>query len=342
MDLDKLFNPSSSKCQGCSILSQPLSRHSIMDYEDAPQCDILFVSDSLKLFEGDFVAFRANEWNLIMREVRKVGQNTKLIGFTAAVKCPHIKKEDMSAKNRKICRQHLEDTITQYKPKLVFACGSLATMMIYGKNVDDKKARGKAVDFEMAGHKFRLVSIFHPYQVIAEPKNAYLFSLDIENNINAEIYGIKKESGFNFTPIFSLDDLNKISKEFIDTDDPIAVDIETTGLNFLDESIQTISMSVLSPDGKQTTISIPLDHKENTQGLMFKAKVCEFIAAVMRNKRNRKILQNANFDLKFLKKYGIEEVYNVFDTKIMQHTYNEDVPKSLKDLVNYYFPNESI
>jgi len=108
----------------------------------------------------------------------------------------------------------------------------------------------------------------------------------------------------------------------------------------LDESIQTISMSVLSPDGKQTTISIPIDHKENTQGLHFKAKVCEFIVSVMKNKRNRKILQNANFDLKFLKKYGIEEVYNVFDTKIMQHCYREEIPKSLKDLVAYYFPNE--
>ena len=341
MDIDNLFKQDLSKCQGCSILGQPLSRHAIMDYEDQKEREVLFVSDSLKLCEGDYIPFRMNEWNLITREVRKLAYN-KMVGFTAAVKCPHIKKEDMSAKNRKICRTHLESTILQYKPKLVFACGSLATMMIYGKNVDDKKARGKAVDFEMAGHKFRLVSIFHPYQVIAEPKNAYLFSLDIENNINAEILGIKKESGFSFTPIFSLDDLAKVSSRFLDTEDPIAVDIETTGLNFLDESIQTISMSVLSPDGDQLTIVIPIDHKENTQGLYFKAKVCSFIANVMRNKRNRKILQNANFDLKFLKKYGIEEDYNEWDTKIMQHTYNEDVPKALRDLVSYYFPNESI
>ena len=68
----------------------------------------------------------------------------------------------------------------------------------------------------------------------------------------------------------------------------------------------------------------------------------EFLCQVMGNKNNRKILQNANFDLKFLKLYGVEEVYNVWDTKLMQHCFNEDIPKSLRDLLMYYFPNETI
>jgi ribonuclease D len=51
-------------------------------------------------------------------------------------------------------------------------------------------------------------------------------------------------------------------------------------------------------------------------------------------------LQNAGFDLKFLKRYGVDEVYNVYDTKLLQHLYKEDVPKSLADLVYYYFPEE--
>jgi len=31
---------------------------------------------------------------------------------------------------------------------------------------------------------------------------------------------------------------------------------------------------------------------------------------------------------------------NVWDTKVMQHLVNENVPKSLNDLVNMYFPEE--
>jgi hypothetical protein len=30
----------------------------------------------------------------------------------------------------------------------------------------------------------------------------------------------------------------------------------------------------------------------------------------------------------------------VYDTKLLQHLYKEDVPKSLADLVYYYFPEE--
>ena len=60
----------------------------------------------------------------------------------------------------------------------------------------------------------------------------------------------------------------------------------------------------------------------------------------MKRKDIRKILQNATFDLKFLKRYGVEEVHDVYDTRLLQHLYKEDVPKSISDLVYYYFPEE--
>lgn len=340
IDLFKRFI--SPKCNGCSILAKDdIGVKSIMDYEELGQADILFVSDSLKPFEGSFVPFRTQEWILLRNRVRSAGYDGDSIAFSASVKCPNIKDDNFSAKDSKICRQHLEDTVLKVKPKLVFACGKLATRMFYGKNTDEKKARGKAKEMEMLGHKFQLVSIIHPYQVIAEPKNAYLFELDITNNIESIILGIQRDSGFKFTPILTLDDLNKVAQRFIDTDYDISVDIETTGLSFIDEKIQTISFSVIDNYG-QLTIAIPIDHKENQQGYGFKSKVFDFIAKVLSNKRNRKVFQNATFDLKFLKIYGIEIVENVWDTKIMQHLQNEDLPKSLKDLLTYYFPNEVI
>lgn len=341
MDLNKLFDGVNPKCNGCSVLAMPLSKHSIMDYEFEPQKDLLFVSDSLKLLEGDYVPFRVNEWNLIMREVKKSGYTEK-VGFTASIKCPHLKKDDVSSKDRKICRSHLEDSITQFKPKLVFACGDMATNMFYGKNTKMTGVRGRLLEHEMAGHKFKLVTLFHPYQVIAEPKNAYLFSLDIVNNIREELLGIKNKTKFRFIPIFTLDELNEHASDFIDTDNPVSADIETTGLNFLEDRITTMAFSVLDPNTMEPlkTIAFPVDHKENTQGLLFKARVCEFAGKVMANKRNRKIGQNFKFDMKFMRKYGITEFHNIWDSKLCQHMYNEDVPKSLSNLVSYYFPNE--
>ena len=58
---------------------------------------------------------------------------------------------------------------------------------------------------------------------------------------------------------------------------------------------------------------------------------------IFSNPRNKKILQNAKFDLKFLYGQGIKFV-NVWDTKLMSHFIREDAPKSLMDLVKQYFP----
>ena len=88
------------------------------------------------------------------------------------------------------------------------------------------------------------------------------------------------------------------------------------------------------------TLVLPIDHKDAKLGYKIKGEFMRFICKAMANKKNRKVLQNAGFDLKFLKRYGVEDVYNVFDTKLLQHLYKEDVPKSLADLVYYYFPEE--
>jgi uracil-DNA glycosylase family 4 len=350
IDVNELFNPKNPLCNGCSILTQQKSKHCILDYDGRKTpIDILFVSDTFKMYEGDFVPFRANEYNLIMKIVRNTEYFGKMPSFTAAVKCPNVAKKEMTGANRKICRQHLESTIDYYKPKLVFACGDLATNMFYGKDTKLGTIRGVAKDYEMRGHKFKLVSIFHPWQAIVEPKNQYLFEIDIQQNIDKEICGITKKSGFEFFPIMSLEELKPHEADFIDTEDPVAIDIETTGLNFLDDTIHTISLSVLDPVQFQLgilipkkTIAFPIDHFEAKLGLHLKAKFMEFVVKVMKNKRNIKAGVNIVFDLKFLKKYGVDEVYNIWDCRLMQHVTNEDVPKRLLDLVKYYYPNETV
>lgn len=336
------------KCGECPALKMGLHKNSIMDYEGLKQNDVLFVSDSLKLLEGDYVPFRVNEYIMIMREIRDTSWYENRPAFAASIKCPGIKDKDLEANPTilKICRQHLIDTILQIKPKLVFACGKMATTVFHGKKVKEATARGKAIDFEMGGHKFKLVPVFHPYQVIAEPRNQYLFKLDISNNIDCHVQGIRRKSGFTYHRIFSIDELNQ-HLDFTTTEDPVSNDLESTGLNFLEDTIHTTAFSILDPDllkkgiiSPKKTIAIPLDHFEAKLGIHFKAKICEFVAKVFKNKRNRKILQRANFDLKFWMRYGVTEFNNIWDTKIMQHLYKEDVPKSLGDLVAYYYPNE--
>ena len=60
---------------------------------------------------------------------------------------------------------------------------------------------------------------------------------------------------------------------------------------------------------------------------------------ILENPKSRKVFHNAKFDLKFLINYGIYPK-NVWDTKIMHHLLDENLPKSLMDLVKLYFPTE--
>lgn len=342
MDLNKLFNPPNPKCAGCSLLSKPMQCHTILDYEFREPVDILFISDYPKMYQGDFVAFRPGEYKLIKSELQAAGITNEKIGFTFSVKCPIQKSDEINKKDMPICRYHLEDTIKQYNPKLIFACGKLATDMLFGKSIDVGKRRGKLVDIEIDGKIYKASSIFHPWQVIAEPKNSYLFNLDIRECLEDVILGRVKKTDFVFIPIHSISDLAEHSKEFLDTENPISIDIETTGLNFLEDTVHTIALSLLSPDMKTVlrTISMPLDHKDAKYGLAYKVAVCDTLSKIVSNPKNRKILQNCKFDIKFMMNYGISIPKNIWDTKLMQHIYSEEIPRSLSDLVKYHFPGE--
>ena len=337
------FQGVNAKCEGCPALMKPLPRHTILDYEFEDPCDILFISDSPKLMEGSYEAFRFHETKLILRETQSFPEEWK-VGFTTAVKCPSITLDTLSAGIRKACKAHLHDSIDHYQPKLVFACGSVATNMLYGRSKESSKIRGKTdVMTTDNGHEFKVVPIIHPFQVVAEPRNAYLFSKDIQVAIKNELLGMSSEAHTPYTLALSIEDLGKCKDEFIATTMDVAVDLETTGLDFLNDTIHTVSLTLIDRETGDLgrTLVLPIDHREAKLGYKIKGEFMKFICDVLANKKNRKVLQNANFDLKFLKRYGVEDIQNVFDTKILQHFLNENIPKSLADLAKYYFPHET-
>jgi DNA polymerase-1 len=338
MDLRELYNTVNPLCEGCSILNKPKPQHCIADYEtdETAKADILFLSDCFKTVFGEYLPFRHNEFNLLVDVIDKL-EIKHSVCFSAAVKCPNVKEDDMLTEDRNICRNHLYKTIDKVQPKIVFACGNLAFKMITKKSgVHDK--RGKGFELETpAGTKTTVVPIFHPYQAIIEPKNRFLFDLDIANAIDSFITKKSESLSLKWELISDPDQLAETKLETITTD--IAVDIETTGLNFLTDKINTIAISWRTPTVYRCVV-IPVDHKECTLTEQQKIKAFGFIDRVLRNPKNKKILHNSKFDLKFLHRYGITNVVNVWDTKLMQHLVNENLPKSLKDVVGYYYPHE--
>ena len=208
-------------------------------------------------------------------------------------------------------------------------------MLIKKSGITNK--RGKSYDYTTDdGHTCVVVPIFHPYSVVKEPRHRTLFETDLRNAYEKYVLGKTHEGDLKYQVLTTEKELEVLGEVLAGTDETLAVDIETTGLNFLTDSIQTIAIS-----SKDSNWVIPCDHKDSPfkKGEPHYAKVWVILRKILENPRNKKVFHNAKFDLKFLINHGIY-TKNVWDTKIMHHLLDENLPKSLMDLVKLYFPTE--
>ena len=300
-----------------------------MDHDDLERADVLFLSDSFRFRLGKHQAFSDKERELLVECYPHSAV------FSASVKCPSIKEADMSPANMKICRQHLDATVDKVKPKLIFTCGNLAMKMLIKKSgITDK--RGKSFSYTTeSGHFCIVVPIFHPYSVIKEPRHKHLFEIDIKNAYEKYVMETHTEKVFHYTILNNIQQVAEVCQKLASTKEPVACDIETTGLNFLTDSIMSIAFA--TSEGNWV---IPCFHKDSPlSDKEIKEALSVHVKNVLENPDNVKVFHNAKFDLKFLMKYGIESV-GIRDTKIMHHLVDENLPKSLMDLVKLYFSDE--
>jgi DNA polymerase I-like protein with 3'-5' exonuclease and polymerase domains len=120
-----------------------------------------------------------------------------------------------------------------------------------------------------------------------------------------------------------IDDPNKFIQELINNKSitAIAIDTETSGFNYFEDTLHNISLSY---DGI-TGYFLPFDKID-------KALLNSFFS----NIAITWIYQNAQFDLKFLRAKGISEAKCTFDTMLAAHVLNENSPNSLKALAWIY------
>ena len=317
-------------CTGCTILEKEKPCYSVTDYDSLGSNEVLFLSDSFSYRNGNTTPFSKKEMELFT----EVFPNPAT--FSASVKCPSVKEVDMSPDNMKLCRKHLDRTIEKVKPTLVFVCGNLAMKMLIKKSGITSK-RGKSFEYVSENdHTCTVVPIFHPYSVIKEPRHRVLFDTDIRNAYDKYVLGKINTSDFEYKVLTEIEEVRKLAESLGDTDETLAMDIETTGLNFLTDIIQTIAIS-----SRETNWVIPVDHKDSPfrKGEPHNDLMMESLHRILENPRNKKVFHNAKFDLKFLMNYGIH-TKNVWDTKIMHHFLDENLPKGLMDLVKLYFPTE--
>jgi len=316
-------------CKGCSQLKCRKPAYAITDYTDLSEAEILILSDSMTARMGRYVPFTKDAMDLIEQVLISSGARCR-VEISAAVKCPTVKDSDMKTADRHACEQHLRETINKVKPKLVITCGNLAMKMVIRKSGITNK-RGTAFNMKTEeGHEYTAVPTWHPYSVLSEPKLQEQFVQDIQLAIDKVILG-KKAKTIPVELIMCEDDFDHL-EWLVYTDEDIAVDTETTGLNFLQDKLNTIAFSV-----RDKNYAVPLFHKDAPWD--DHDQVLKLVKSILENPKNRKVFHNAKSDLKFLHNVGIYPT-NVYDTKLMAHLFDEEHPKSLKELVKRFFADE--
>ena len=306
-----------------------------MDYEHQPQVDLLFLVDCFKWSGYEMVPFTKEEQDIFDRFVPSITKDIQF-SISAAIKCPSVYKVDMGAKNKKICRQHLDATMDHFKPKLVILLGNMPLDMLCKVSGINNK-RGRTYELETPnGHKFVAVPTLHPFVLVKDIGQLSLFQQDIKFAINKYIKNEDTKLVLDYKIITTINDLNKYIFLFT-TDKDLAIDVETTGLDFKEDKLMSISYAWEEGDDTKQIV-IPYIHFESPFNDVDRLLIKDYINAVGANPLSRKILQNAKFDMKILMNIGVEPFVNVWDTQVMAHLENENLPKGLADLVKRFFP----
>lgn len=320
-------------CKGCTVSKMPKADHGIVDYESVQPVDILFLTDSFVVRQGRFHALRADSQRVVDRFMQGLTQEVTY-AFSPSIKCPSTKDGDLKPADKKLCREHLAETVRAYAPKLIICLGNTPMVMLVKKSGITNK-RGVIFKYELDGTEYPVAPTLHPFQVTKEPSNRALFEQDVFNAIDRYVYGNVADFNFSYEYLDTEAKVEEMWETLKDTKEDVACDIETEGLDFRNHKMLTIAFST-----DDNNWVLPCFHKDSPYNDETMERILRtYIKDVLENQNNRKIFQNAKFDLKFLLKFDIDP-YEVWDTKLMAHLWNENIPKGLMDLVKIWWPTE--
>lgn len=294
------------------------------------KCDKCALSKKSKCFSGIgnknsevlIILLNANDINTTLKAKTVIDRlliqnkiNPKNTYFTFALKSNYKFDKEINSTFLKICTNtHLLEEIKEINPKAILIFGIKGAYLFGSKYVN-----GTLYYDDNFKTYIALTHNIYDYVnlVGGSLKNQYLS--DYNNIINQVSKIIRNEISIKvIKPKVNIIETKEELKNLDNVlNDEIAIDLETSGLNFLTDEILAIGVS----------------DKDNTFGIIFDEDFISDINEIL-SKRNL-IFHNGKFDLKFLKKAGIDVIDNlVFDTQLAYYTltsgYNE--PTNLEAL----------
>jgi len=301
-------------------------------YDQIEPCDVLFLTGPVVRatnFSSKTLNIGSRAHQLLKSVCDFVGvKNWKVY---ATYSTPDINEGDIETEEKNAIRENLLASIEKNPPKLIIPLSNLALVLTAKKSGIFGK-RGKMFPFVGNGD-IPVCPTFNIYEAADEPSLRALLTQDIDNAYHRYVQGDNTDWGKGYTLCDTeekiLEAFDSISKASV-----AAVDIETTGLDFVLDKITTIAISTQ----EQKAYVFPLHHFESPLTKKEVDLVISGLKEIMSSISIEKVLHNCQFDIKFLMTAGITVFNNISDTKIIHSLIDENKPHGLMDLMKQFFP----
>ena len=176
--------------------------------------------------------------------------------------------------------------------------------------------------------------------IITEPDTKQLTEIYKELEFNAWLQEVPekkatpKKVNSSYICVSSEDQLKKIVKEASKAK-TIAIDTETTGLDYMDTDLVGISLSYKAGEAYY----IPIKHLDDTVNQIHQDLVLDILRPILETSKNKIIGQNIKFDRNVLAKYGIRISSIKNDTMMMSYVLDASATRHNLDALSSYYLN---
>jgi len=299
-------------------------------------------------------SFSDEQGRLVIEALKSAGisvGNTGEVFATNAMKCypgGKIKVRDL-----KTCAdKYLLEELDRFKPSLIIVLGKNAQIAVTRNNAAISKTHGKLQDFEREDWSAQVMAVDHPFSILSTPSKMDPWMADIRRakavykSEGSPFWDDSKLDRFDFRVIRSVQHFNSVAKELIANHrgDYLAIDIEASSLDdkmYTDDyKVFTLQFGIVDLEGSgpnslndtAPVYVVPLmsEHWRTPAGWMDKMRnsLNEFLSP----RYFRVVAHNGKYDLKGLRRIGIDKVMLDRCTMMLWANLHGESPLSLKEI----------
>lgn len=341
---------SNAGCIKCGLCK---TRKNIVNGTGDPSAKIFIIGEGPGLKEDAYgQPFVGPAGTLLKRLLTEAGIDYRTIFMSNVIRC--LPKGTTKAVREpeyaeiEACAPYLEQEIAAVNPTIIVPCGNTALRYILGaKNVNITSKRGLEIWSEK--YKCKIMPVFHPAAILRNPKYESVTTQDL---VRIKASSASKELSSLGMGEYQIADtpekLNELFK-YLESEPEIAIDLETTGLDWLKTDIISLGFSWKERTGWCLPLLKSKIASYDVAGELIEEPTVRFwddatyLKIENRLKKalalpSKKIFHHGKFDLKHLEYHGFKVANVYFDTMLAHHLLDENAENlhGLKDLAWVY------